>query len=72
MISAVLSVLLGIAYWVVPTTPMVTPVLGLALGMNAIIRYKRQPGKPLILWGGIAGLVMCGVAIIIMLIRAYM
>jgi hypothetical protein len=72
MISAVLSVLLGIAYWIIPNTPLVTPILGLALGLNAIIKYKRQPDKPLVLWGGVAGLVVCGVAVIIMLSRAYL
>jgi ABC-type amino acid transport system permease subunit len=72
VISAILSLLLGIVCWIVPNTPLVTPILGLALGLNAIIRYKRQPDKPLVLWAGVAGLVICGVAVIMMLIRAYL
>lgn len=72
MISAVLSVLLGIAYWIVPSTPLVTPILGLALGLNALVRHKRQLGKPLVLWMGIAGLVVCGVAVVVMLIQTYL
>jgi len=72
MISAILSLILGIAYWFVPNTPLVTPILGLALGLNAIIRYKKQPGKPLVLWAGVAGLVVCGVAVVMLLTRAYL
>ena len=72
MFSAILSLLLGVLYWIVPNTPLVTPILGLALGLNAIIRYKRQPGKPLVLWGGVAGLLVCGVAVVMMLTRAYL
>ena len=68
MVSAVLSVLLGIFSWF--GAPVAVPVFALALGANAILKERRQPTRaPLQSRLGAAGVVLGGLATLVLLLR---
>lgn len=71
MVGAVLSVLLGILP-VAGRIPVVVPVIGLALGLNAIVKERRAATrKPLQRWLGLGGVVLGAVWVILLLVRIY-
>ncbi len=41
MVSAVLAIVFGVTPWLVPM-PVVVPVLGLALGLNSLVKERRS------------------------------
>ena len=68
--SAIFSIVIGVLSFIAPI-PAVLPVIGLALGLNTIMKEqklsKRQPSQ---LYMGIAGCILCGLAtLFIILIR---
>lgn len=68
MLSAVLSLILGLFAWSGLQFPLVLPVLGLALGANAWLKHRRSPGRPQVKWLGIAGLVLNGALVVAQLV----
>jgi len=42
MISGKLSVIAGITVWFIARTPIALPVIGLALGLSALLRYRKN------------------------------
>ena len=68
--SAIFSIIIGVFSFIAPI-PAVLPVIGLALGLNTIMKeqklLKRQPSN---FYMGIAGCALCGLAtLFIILIR---
>jgi len=71
VISAILSVLLGLASWVGPP-PIVVPVLAVALGINAIVKARRGvERRRLRIVLGSLGIVLGGFVTIAILLGAY-
>ena len=71
MISAVLSVILGLI-GLLASAPIVLPILGLALGANAILkeRKKDEPKKAIMLTAHI-GTALCVLRTILILVSLY-
>ncbi|HEU4455457.1 MAG TPA: hypothetical protein VFR81_20510 [Longimicrobium sp.] len=70
MISAILSVLLGVLSWL--GAPIVVPVIALALGANAVVKARRAEPRPraqTIL--GALGILLGGAATLAILLGTY-
>ncbi len=66
--SGIFSLILGVLAWVA-SMPVVLPVIGLALGINAILKERKlSKRRPIQLYLGIAGCVINGLATLIILI----
>ena len=62
MIGAVLSLLLGLLPLAL-AVPVVLPVIGLALGLNAIMKERRGvPRKPVLFWLALVGTLVSAVS----------
>lgn len=67
MVSALLSLVLGLLSWL--GAPIVVGVLGLALGANAILKERRLPARrraPMVL--AIIGVGVSGLAVVVLLL----
>jgi hypothetical protein len=66
--SGILSLILGVLAWLT-SVPVVLPVIGLALGINAIFKERKlSKRRPIQLYLGIAGCVINRLATLIILI----
>ena len=66
MISASLSVVLGLLAWVA-AAPVLAPAIGLALGLNAIVKTQRVDPRPSAFWIACVGSLVSGSAVAIAL-----
>ena len=70
MLSAILSVILGILS-LITTIPIVVPVIGLALGANAVIKERKKEDKNKAVIGlAIVGLLFNGIVTFIFVINS--
>ena len=70
MLSAILSLGFGFLSWL--GVPALVPAIGLALGLNAIIRERQLPArKPLQRYLGVIGTAVNGLAITFILLSLY-
>ena len=67
VISAVLSLSLGVLAWV-GTVPATLPAIGLALGANAALKNRAGEGSESAFWVGALGLLASGSAIAVVLL----
>jgi len=70
MVSAIISVSLGLLS-LITTIPIVVPVIGLALGANALIKERKKEDKRQAAIGiAIVGLVFNGIVTLIFLVNS--
>jgi len=70
VVSAVLSLVIGVSSWL--GVPVVFPVIGLALGVSAVVREGRlSTRKPSQRYLGLLGAGLNGLAIIVVLFSVY-
>lgn len=70
MHSAIASVVLGLWGWA--GAPVIVPVIGLALGLNALLKEHRLPVRnPRQKWTALIGVLLSGSAAALLLIHQY-
>lgn len=70
MVSAILSIVLGLLSWL--GLPIVVAVIGLALGINAILKERQgsSRNRPQ-MWLALGGSLICGVAVVAFFLGRY-
>jgi hypothetical protein len=70
MYSVVASIVFGIWGWI--GSPIIIPVIGLAFGMNALLKESRLPVRnPRRKWAALIGVLLSGSAVALLLIQQY-
>ena len=69
--SGIFSLILDVLAWFT-SVPVIAPVIGLALGINAIFKERKlSKRRPIQLYLGIAGCVINGLATLVILIARH-
>jgi hypothetical protein len=70
MYSVVASIVFGIWGWI--GSPIIIPAIGLAFGLNALLKESRLPVRnPRQKWAALIGVLLSGSATVVLLIHQY-